>query len=231
MRTRTGRRGFLRTAALAGAAGGTGLAAMPVEADAAQKPSKGLDYIDMIDGMIRSLMRESAAEIDRSADICAEAIAAGERVYYSIRGHNEPICIFENRPGKPTFLTATGKTVDAALFSPGDVLIAERTDWCVAAKERGARVVGILMPFQQQKTRGQGIVYVDYAGPWMEDICDVCIWDRVPYTVGTMSFDYLPHHAAPAHGAMDGIALGLVLAATVDRLVARGIEVRETPYP
>ena len=231
MKTGTGRRGFLRTAALAGAAGGAGLAGTPAEAEAAARPSKGLDYIDMIDGMIRNLMKESAAEIDRAADICAEAVANGKKVYYSIRGHNEPICIFENRPGKPAFLTATGKTVDAALFSPGDVLIAERADFCAAAKERGARVIGILMPFQAQKTRGQGVVYPDYAGPWMEDICDVSIWDRVPYTVGTMSFDYLPHHAVPAHGAMDGIALGLILAATADRLLARGIEVKEIPYP
>ncbi len=231
MRTRTGRRGFLRTAALAGAAGSTGFAGAAVEADAAQKSSKGLEYIDMIERMTRDLMTGSAAEIDRAADICTEAVIGGKKVYYSIRGHNEPICIFENRLGKPAFLTATGKTVDAALFSPGDVLIAERTDWCVAAKERGARIIGILMPFQQQKTRGQGVVYPDYTGPWMEDICDVSIWDRVPYTVGTMSFDYLPHHAVPAHGAMDGIALGLILAATADRLLARGIEVRETPYP
>jgi len=226
----TGRRGFLRTVALAGAAGGTGFASVP-GSGAAVGPSKGLDYIDMIERMTRDLMRESGSDIERAADICAEAVASGKKVWYSVRGHNEPICIFENRPGKPSFLSATEKTVNVAAFGSGDALITERTEWCMPAKERGVRLIGILMPFQPQKTRGQGIVHIDYAGPWMEEVCDVCIWDRVPYTVGTMSFDYLPFHAVPAHGAMDGIAMGLVLAATADRLVARGIAVRETPYP
>jgi hypothetical protein len=112
------------------------------------------------------------------------------------------------------------------MFEPDDVLITERTNYCAPAKERGVRLIGILMPFQPQKTQGQGIVHIDYPGSWMEEICDVCIWDRTPYTVGTMNFDQLPFKAVPAHGATDGIILNLILAGTIDRLTARGITVK-----
>ena len=221
----TGRRGFLAAAVLTGVAGVS--ASNATSAEAAGKPSKGLEYVDMIERMMRDLLRESGADIGRAADLCAGALLAGKKVYYTIRGHNEPVGIWERNPGKPAFLTASEKTVNVAALGPGDVLISERTEWCAPAKERGAALIGILMPFQPQKTRGRGIVHPDYLGPWMEDICDVSIWDRVPYTVGTMAFAELPFKAVPAHGAMDGFVLGLILAATADRLIARGNEVEE----
>ena len=59
----------------------------------------------------------------------------------------------------------------------------------------------------------------------MENICDVCIWDLTPYTVGVLDFDPLPWESVAAHCAMDGIIIGLILAATVDRLLAQGIPV------
>jgi hypothetical protein len=189
------------------------------------KESKGLAYLEMIIGMTEDLLAESAPDIDRAGAICAEAVKAGKKLFYTVRGHNEPLCILENRPGKPAFLLPTEQTIDPAIFSPGDVLITERTQYCAPAKERGVKLVGILMPFLPQKKQGQGIVHIDYAGPWMEEICDVCIWDRVPYTVGTMCFDQLPFKAVPAHGAMDGIILSLILASAVDRLLEGGVTV------
>lgn len=224
---------FLQSLAAAGAVSavsGAPSEAVPRASGARKRKSragtpKGLVYLDMITGMVDDLLAESGGDIDRAADVCAQAISSGKRLYYTVRGHNEPLCILENRTGKPAFLLPTENTIDPAIFSPGDVLITERTQHCAPAKERGVLLIGILMPFLAQKTQGQGIVYIDYQGPWMEDICDVCIWDRVPYTVGTMSFDQLPFKAVPAHGAMDGIILNLILAATVDRLLARGIAV------
>lgn len=221
----TDRRTFLAAAALAGVAAGTGPAG---RAEAApKKASRGLEYVDMIEGMVRGLLRESALDIGRAADICVEALTSGKKVYYTVRGHNEPVGIWERNRGKPSFLTASDKTLNVAGFNPGDVLITERTEWCAPSKERGVRLIGILMPFQPQKTRGREFIRPGYEGPWMEDICEVCIWDRAPFTVGTMSFDGIPFRGVPAHGAMDGITLGLILAASADRLIARGIEVEE----
>ena len=81
------------------------------------------------------------------------------------------------------------------------------------------------MPFQPQKHQGYGIVHTDFKGPYMDDICDVTIWDRTPYTVGILAFDQLPWKSCSAHGAMDGIILGLILAGTIDRLVERRVSV------
>ncbi len=222
-----GRRAFLKTAALAGTLSGVGADAAEARAAGGKKAGmgRGEEYVEMVIGMVRMLLEESSGQIDRAAHICAEAIASGKRVYYTVRGHNEPVCILENRPGKPSFLVSAGKAPDFSMLEPGDVLITERTEFCAPASERNVHLIGILMPFQPQKTQGQGIVHRDYQGPWMEDICEVCIWDRTPYTVGTMSFDQLPVKAVPAHGAMDGIILNLILAGTVDILVGKGIAV------
>jgi uncharacterized phosphosugar-binding protein len=222
------RRKFLKTAALTGAASAVGAGA-PAGGKAMRgrqsETSKGLAYTGMIIGMVRDLLAESSEQIAAAAEICAGAIASGKKAYYRVFGHNEPVCILENRPGKPSFLIPVKAEIDPAMFEPGDVFITERVNYCAEAKARGVRLIGILMPFVPQKTQGQGIVHVDYPGPWLEEICDVCIWDRTPYTVGTMAFDQLPFKAVPAHGAMDGIILNLILAGTIDRLAAKGIPV------
>ncbi|MFA6472063.1 MAG: hypothetical protein WCU00_08485 [Candidatus Latescibacterota bacterium] len=225
------RRKFLKTAVLTGTA-----AAIPaqtvitgnVEAAQDSKPSKGLEYARMIRGMVQNLLAQDSSKIEQAGDLCAEALASGKKVYYNTTGHNEPQCIMEKRAGKPSFLIPLYGAIDYTIFKPGDVFITERINFCAPAKEKGVKLIGILMPFQAQKKQGQGIVYVDYKGPWMEEICDVCIWDRVPFTIGTMSFDQLPFKAVPAHGAMDGIILNLILAATIDRLVKKGIPVEAT---
>lgn len=223
-----GRRTFLKTAAMTGVLAGAGTGRSEARifgGKESRRTDRGLEYVEMITDMVRDLLKESSGRIAAAAEICAGAVSGGKRVFYTVRGHNEPKCILEDRPGKPSFLLPTEKSLDYSLFQPGDVLITERTEFCAPARERGARIIGILMPFQPQKTQGQGIVHRDYEGPWMEDICEVCIWDRTPYTVGTMSFDQLPIKAVPAHGAMDGIILNLILAGTIDRLIARGIPV------
>jgi uncharacterized phosphosugar-binding protein len=227
----SGRRKFLKSAALAGVAAAVpGQAVMGGNAEAAlmQKTPKGLEYALMVKGMVQDLLAQDTPKILQAADLCAEALASGKKVYYNTTGHNEPQCIWEKRAGKPTFLIPIYGNVDYTIFQPGDIFITERTNFCAPAKEKGVKLIGILMPFQPQKKQGQGIVSIDYQGPWMEEICDVCIWDRTPYTVGTMSFDQLPFHAVPAHGAMDGIILNLILAATIDRLVKKGIPVEAT---
>jgi len=236
MREPSSRRLFLKSFAAAGVASAAGAVSPASETGARRRSgrntprgtTKGLSYLELLEGMVEDLLAESSRDIDTAADICAAAITSGESVFYTVRGHNEPRCILEDRPGKPAFLLPTETTIDPTVFSRGDVLITERTQYCAPARERGVRLIGILMPFQPQKTRGQGIVHIDYQGPWMEEICDVCIWDRTPYTVGAMSFDELPFKAVPAHGAMDGIILNLILAATVDRLLAKGIAVTVT---
>ncbi len=223
-----GRRVFLKTAGVIGTVAAANAEAISAAADGEKSvgdASKGLEYVDGILSMTRTLLSENSGRIAAAADICVVAAASGKRIYYTVRGHNEPYCILENRPGKPAFLLPTEREIDYSAFGRGDVLITERTNYCAPAKERGVRLIGILMPFQPQKTQGQGIVHIEYPGPWMEDICDVCIWDGTPYTVGTMSFDQLPIKAVPAHGAMDGIILNLILAGTIDRLTARGVEV------
>ncbi|MHB9027985.1 MAG: twin-arginine translocation signal domain-containing protein [Candidatus Latescibacterota bacterium] len=223
------RREFLKTAALAGAVSAVGdeaSAAGKTSGGKRSEASKGLEYTGMVIGMVRDLLAESSERIAAAADICAGAVSSGKKVYYTVRGHNEPLCILENRPGKPAFLLPDWPEIDPETFEPGDALITERINFCAPAKERGVRLIGILMPFQPQKKQGQGIVHVDYPGPWMEEICDVCIWDRTPYTVGTMTFDQLPVKAVPAHGALDGIILNLILAGTIDRLTAKGIPVK-----
>lgn len=225
------RRKFLKVAALTGAATAIPLETVitgNVEAAQVSKSQKGLEYALMIKGMVQNLLAQDSAKIAQAGDICAEALASGKKVYYNTTGHNEPQCIMEKRAGKPAFLFPIYGNVDYTIFQPGDVFITERTNFCAPAKEKGVKLIGILMPFQPQKKQGQGIVYIDNQGPWMEEICDVCIWDRVPYTIGTMSFDQLPFKAVPAHGAMDGIILNLILAATIDRLVKKGIPVEAT---
>lgn len=222
----TGRRAFLKSAALAGAVSlpSAALSSEGKELSAKRSSpfSKGREYLDMFDGMVHDLLKESSGKIDEAAGICAGAILSGKKVYYTVCGHNEPQYILEKRPGKPSFLFPLGKDT---ILEKDDVLITERSNFCSGAKEKGARLIGILMPFQPQKIQGQGIVHEGYTGPWMEEICDVCIWDRVPYTVGTMSFDQLPFKAVPAHGAMDGIILNLILAGTIDKLLEKGYAV------
>jgi hypothetical protein len=193
---------------------------------------RGLEYILRVRGMVDDILTNEADAIGRAADICADAVAAGKKVYYTIMGHNAPQCILETKPGRPSFLRPLNvrQASIADTIIEGDVLISVRTDQCTAAIEKGARTIGILMPFQPQKRQGQGIVYIDYTGPYMEDICDVCIWDRTPYTVGIMAFDQLPWHALSAHGATDGIILGLITAAATDRLLMKGITVKADTY-
>lgn len=222
------RRKFLKSAAIASAAvavPGQAFISGSAEAASMQKTPKGLDYVLMVKGMVQDLLAQDDPKIAQAADLCAEALASGKKVYYNTTGHNEPQCIWEKRAGKPTFLLPIYGNVDYNIFQAGDAFITERTNFCAPAKEKGVKIIGILMPFQPQKKQGQGIVSIDYQGPWMEEICDVCIWDRVPYTIGTMSFEQLPFKAVPAHGAMDGIILNLILAATIDRLVKKGVPV------
>lgn len=190
---------------------------------------KGLEYILTVRDFVRRILSEEQASLMHASDICAEAVANGNTLFYSIKGHNEPQCILETMPGKPGFLKALPQNDGHDKIAAGDVLITVRTNQCEPAKQKGARVIGIQMPFQPQKQQGQGIVYIDFDGPYMDDICDVTIWDRTPYTVGILAFDQLPWKSCSAHGAMDGIILGLILAGTIDRLVKRGIRVASVP--
>jgi uncharacterized phosphosugar-binding protein len=224
-----GRRSFLKSAAIAGAAvlpsAAVSSEGKGMPSKQSSNPSKGREYLDMFAGMVRDLLKESSENIEIASAICAETILSGKKVYYTVRGHNEPLCILEKRAGKPSFLIPTEQNIDYSIFQKDDALITERSNFCAGAKEKGVRLIGILMPFQPQKTQGQGIVHEGYPGPWMEEICEVCIWDRVPYTVGTMPFEQLPFKAVPAHGAMDGIILNLILAGTIDKLLEKGYTV------
>ena len=188
---------------------------------------KGLEYVLKVRDMVKLIIEEDFSKIQRAANICADTVASGNKVYYSILGHNAPQCILETKPGRPSFLLPLNpkKTSLEDTIKPGDVLISVRTDQCSLAIEMGAHAIGILMPFQPQKTQGQGFVYIDYEGPYMEDICDVCIWDRTPYTVGIIDFEQFPWKSLSAHGALDGMILGLIIAATTDILIERGIPI------
>ncbi len=237
MSRQTSRRTFLKTAA-AGSAVVTGYGeARPADAprrvdypdELPKRLPKGLEYILTVRNMMRSVLAEERNALSRAADICAESVAAGRTVYYSDRGHNESQCILETMPGKPSFVKAAPDRAEQELVAQGDVIISVRTDQCIAAKERGVRVIGIQMPFQPQKRQGQGIANVTYTGPYMDDVCDVTIWDRTPYTIGILDFDQLPWKSCAAHGAMDGFILGMILAGTIDRLKARGIPVSAVP--
>jgi len=231
----TNRRNFLKSAAVTGSAVSLHGCTSAVKLKRGKKyPAKlpellpkGLEYTLKLRDMVMDIVEEDTEKINRAADICAEAVASGKKVYYSILGHNSPQCILETKPGRPSFLIPVNSRKQSIddIIKEGDVLITVRTGHCSTAIEKGAKAIGILMPFQQQKTQGQGVVYVDYKGSYMEDICDVCIWDRTPYTVGTMDFDLMPWKSVSAHGAMDGIILGFILSATVDRLLEKGIKV------
>ena len=185
---------------------------------------KGLEYILKVRDMAKRAMDEDAGKIDSAAELCAEAVSSGKRVYYTIRGHSEPKCILETMPGRPSFLTPLHPW-DKTALQEGDIVISVRTNHCIDAKEQGAHAIGILMPFQPQKKQGQGIVHIDYDKPYMEDIADVCIWDSTPYTVGILDFEQLPWKSISAHGALDGIILGQIIAAAVDKLLEKGIAV------
>ena len=237
MNTLTTRRDFLKTSAFTGAS--VGIPGTTITACA--KPGsrrypdelpeplpKGLEYLLTFEKFVKNLKAESSEKIVRASEICARAVESGKKVYYTIHGHSERQPIMERRAGKPTFLLPLKRNFDPEIFQEGDVLITVRTSQCRPAINRGAKVIGILMPFQPQKTQGQGIVHTEYDGEYMEDICDVCIRDMVPYTVGIMKFDQLPIKAVPAHGAMDGLILGLILAGTIDILLSRGIKVEVT---
>ena len=237
MNTRTTRRDFLKTSALTGASVGIPgtAAAASAKSGSERYPDelpeplpKGLEYLFTFEKFVKDLRSESSEQIDRASKICAQAIESGKKIYYTIHGHSERQPIMERRPGKPTFLLPLKSDFNPEIYQEGDVLITVRTSNCRPALDRGAKVVGILMPFQPQKTQGQGIVHAEYDGEYMEDICDVCILDRVPYTVGFMKFDQLPIKAVPAHGAMDGLILGLILAGTTDILLSKGIKVEVT---
>ncbi|MFC1606517.1 hypothetical protein ACFL47_00985 [Candidatus Latescibacterota bacterium] len=185
---------------------------------------KGLEYALTVRNMAEHIIAEDTAKIDHAVDICTKAVTEGKTVYYTIRGHNEAQCILETMPGRPSFLTPLHPW-DSSVLKRGDVVISVRTNHCAEAIEHGAQAIGILMPFQPQKTQGQGIVHTSYDGPYMEDIADVCIWDRTPYTVGILDFDQLPWKSLSAHGALDGIILGLITAGTIDNLISLGIAV------
>ena len=234
----TNRRNFLKSAAVTGSAvslhgctsavklkrGGKYPARLP------EPLPKGLEYTLKLRDMVKNVLEEDTEKINRAADICAEAVVSGKKVYYSILGHNAPQCILETKPGRPSFLIPLNprkQSVDEVI-KEGDVLITVRTDQCSKAIEKGAHAIGILMPFQPQKTQGQGVVYVDYKDSYMEDISEVCIWDRTPFTVGIMDFDLMPWKSVSAHGAMDGIILGFILAGTIDRLLEKEIKVEPT---
>ena len=191
-------------------------------ADEFPKPlPKGLEYVLKVRDMVESL-KEDYEKFDRAADICVEAIVSGKKVYYSVYGHNESQCILETKPGRPSFLIPF---IGKEQIEEGDVLISQSTSQCVQAVEKGARVIGIIFAFTQTKFQGQGIVNPEYEGPYMEDICDVWFWHRTPFTVGIMDFDLMPWKSVPAHGAMDGIILGLILAKTIDKLLEKGVKV------
>lgn len=231
----TNRRDFLKSAAVTGSAVSLhGCNSAVKLKKAGEYPArlpeplpKGLEYTLKLRDMVINILEEDTEKINRAADICAEAVASGKKVYYSILGHNSPQCILETKPGRPSFLIPLNpkkKSIEKEI-EEGDVLITVRTGHCSTAIKKGAKAIGILMPFQPQKTRGQGIVHIDYTGSYMEDISDVCIWDRTPFTVGIMDFDLMPWKSVSAHGAMDGIILGFILSATVDRLLEKGIKV------
>ena len=188
---------------------------------------KGLEYVLKVRTMLQDIKDNDAEKFARAADICAEAVAAGNKVYYSVYGHNEAQQILETKPGRPSFLIPVEQRKSDALdmIGEGDVLISQNTGHCETVARKGAKTIGILYAFTPKKFQGQGIVHVGYQGPYMEDICDVWFWDRTPFTVGIMDFDLLPWKSVSAHGALDGFILGMLLSATVDRLLERGIPV------
>ena len=50
------------------------------------------------------------------------------------------------------------------------------------------------------------------------------------FTVGIMDFDLMPWKSVSAHGAMDGIILGLILAKTIDKLLEKGVKVETAEF-
>ena len=230
------RRYFLKSAAFTGSA--AAVQGCSTETDKAANEAnypeslpdplpKGLEYILKVRDMAKRAMEEDAGKIYRAAELCADAVSSGNKVYYTIRGHSEPRCILETMPGRPSFLTPLNPW-DKTALQEGDVVITVRTNHCIEAKERNAHAIGILMPFQPQKKQGQGIVHIDYDKPYMEDIADVCIWDRTPYTVGILDFEQLPWKSISAHGALDGMILGQIVAAAVDKLLEKGVLVESS---
>jgi hypothetical protein len=236
MSKKSTRRTFMKSAAASGSSAAFQGCSTEIEQTDIQKRypdnlteplPKGLEYILKVRNMAQRAMEEDAEKLNRAAELCSGAVVSGNAVYYTIRGHNEPQCILETMPGRPSFLTPLHPW-DKSVLNEGDVLITVRTNQCIEAKEKDLQVIGILMPFQPQKTQGLGIVHRDYDKPYMEDIADVCIWDRTPYTVGILDFDLLPWKSIAAHGALDGILLGQIAAGTIDKLLAKGIAVEPT---
>ena len=237
MEYKSNRREFIKKSVVAGSALSTAGCAgnMGIGKSLAEKSfetskpiPKGLEYILKLRSMTDSVMSDDARKIERASLICAGALLNGGKVYYDDTGHGESQCILETIGGNPSFLKPLFGNESHKVITEKDVLISNRTAPCNDAHTKGAKTVGIIMAFEPKKFQGQGIVNRDFKGPYMEDICDVWIWDRTPFTIGILDFDLMPWKAIAAHGAMDGIILKLIAARTVDILLEKGYKVETT---
>lgn len=238
MKEKSNRRNFIKKSVIAGSAvaaagcaGTAGISNKKMTASGAypgELPApvpKGLEYILKVRSMIHSVLTEDASKIEIAAQICTDAVKNGKKVYYNDTGHGESQCVLETIEGKPSFLIPLFGGESHSVISVNDVLISPYTSRCTEANKKGAKTIGIIMAFEPKKFQGQGIVNRDFKGPYMEDICDVWFWDRTPFTIGILDFDLMPWKAIAAHGIMDSVILKLILAKTIDKLLAKGIKV------
>ncbi|HEX7298656.1 MAG TPA: SIS domain-containing protein [Solirubrobacteraceae bacterium] len=211
-------------------------------------------YLDAIIGLLERVRDEEQENLATAAEAIAEAIASGHRVFAFGCSHSSlPVQDIVYRAGglmlvnplfgpgiaaldtRPTTLgTAIEKLpgyatalLDNSPVRAGDVVLvvsvsgrnAVPIELAQVARERGATVIGVTSLAYSDAVESR-----HESGLKMKDLCDLVLDNKVAPGDAILEHEAVPQRFCPGSGVTSTALLHALMAATIERLVARGIE-------
>ena len=219
------RRNFFGTLGTAGfgmaAAGGfiSGCTSGSIPSDTETPETMLGQYFRRFREILTAFRDEELGKIGQAADMAAECVMNGGRLYSTLGGH-----LFQKDGGD----TAIDRIGNPELFNrdtedmkSGDFLVTMRASQAKEARGKGIKVVGWTSPFRRKgDTPPLGLQKPQ--DMILEEVCDITIECHVPYTDGILFTDKIHVRPIPASGQMTLIFYWTLTAAIVERLAKKG---------
>lgn len=186
-------------------------------------------YFAALTGQLAALAVDEEPAIERAADVCAEAVAAGHRIYLHDTGHLVEQELVWRTGGLLAFdrLTADGSAPDPGALRAGDVLVvgsvsgtgAALVELVRAARDLGVATIAVTAPAHSRR-----LAPGHPGGGRLMDAADIVLDNHAPYGDAALRLPGLATAICPASGIGAVALLWALTAAVTERLVSRGIQ-------
>jgi uncharacterized phosphosugar-binding protein len=184
------------------------------------------EFLRVIEANLAAAVDGEWANLVAAADLIADAIAAGHRVYQSPEGHLMPAEAAPGRPGRPTLFSAL-PAEGVQVMKPGDVFVLTHqygvlesyVEPVIEAKARGAIVVAL-----SPRSDPAHILRTHPTGTCVADHADIVVDTHIA------EGDFAIHAPADGPGACPPSAIiqatlwWALVAGVCERLAARGLD-------